>query len=116
MPPLKTTLTQNCPATVLIPNLNGTMTVTGNVAPAPPAGSTVAVTFDGSGTPGTIDDRVVTVNATTDASGNWSASLQVVRGDQGTWSVSSSYAGNDQYAASQAAACSIVVAVSSPTK
>ena len=83
------------------------MTVTGNVAPAPPAGSTVAVTFDGSGTPGTIDDRVVTVNATTDASGNWSASLQVVRGDQGTWSVSSAYAGSDQYAASQSAACSV---------
>jgi hypothetical protein len=116
VPPLKTTLTQNCPATVLIPNLNGTMTVTGTVAPAPPAGSTVAVTFDGSGTPGTIDDRVVTVNATTDASGNWSASLQVVRGDQGTWSVSSAYGGSDQYAASQSAACSVLVAVSSPTE
>jgi hypothetical protein len=64
----------------------------------------------------TIDDRVVMVSTTTDASGNWSASLPVVRGDQGTWSVMSSYAGSDQFAASQSAACSILVAVSTPTE
>ena len=44
------------------------------------------------------------------------ASLPVARGDQGTWSVSSSYAGNEQFAASQSAACSILVAVSTPTE
>ena len=59
VPPLATKLTQNCPRRVLIPNLAGTMTITGHLSAAP-AGSTVAVTFDGSRRRRTIDDRVVT--------------------------------------------------------
>ena len=109
-----TRLTQSCPQTVVIPNLAGTMTITGNLAGAP-AGSAVAVTFDGAAD--TIDGRVVTVNATTDAAGNWTASLQLARGDQGTWSVSSAYAGAGPYAAAKTdAPCSVVVTASTPTR
>ena len=103
--PASTTLTQSCPETVVIPNLVGTMTVTGNLGGAP-AGSTVAVKFDGVDITTT---RTATVNATTDASGNWTASLQVTRPDLGTWEVRSSYAGAAGYLPSSAGPCSINV-------
>jgi hypothetical protein len=110
VPPVATTLTQSCPAdTVLSGNLlAGTITVTGTLAGAP-AGSTVAVTFDGSAA---ITPRTVTVNATTDAAGAWTASLPVARSDQGNWVVSSAFAATAQYAGSQAGPCTINVHVS----
>jgi hypothetical protein len=110
-PPVTTALTQSCPQTVVIPNLAGTMTVTGNLGGAP-AGSTVAVKFDG------VDvttPRTATVNATTDASGNWTAALQVTRPDLGTWEVRSSYAGAAGYLPSSAGPCTIDVTTSNPT-
>jgi hypothetical protein len=109
-PPAATTLTQNCPQSVLLSGqfLTGTMTVTGTLSTAP-AGSTVVVTFAGTNLVG--PDRTVTVNATTDGSGAWTASAAMFREDQGTWSVSSSYAGTSQYAGSSAGPCSIQVAV-----
>lgn len=82
VPPPATTLTQNCPsANQPVPfNSNGatTVTMTGKLAGAP-AGSTVSVTFKhpdrtvvgGVPTPGPVE----TVQSTTDASGNWSASV-----------------------------------------
>ena len=110
VPPVTTTLTQSCPAdTVLSGNLPaGTITVTGTLAGAP-AGATVAVTFDGSDA---IAPRTVTVNATTDAAGGWTASLPVARSDQGDWIVSSAYGATAQYAGSQAGPCTINVHVS----
>ena len=54
---------------------------------------------------------VETVQATTDASGNWSATSAPTtnRQDIGTWQVSSSYAGTAQNAASSAPACPVIV-------
>jgi hypothetical protein len=51
----------------------------------------------------------VTVNVTTDANGAWSASIPIARSDQGTWTVTSSYAGGGGYAGSQGAPCSVLV-------
>ncbi len=50
------------------------------------------------------------VNTTTDAAGNWTASVTTSdRQDIGTWQVSSAYAGTAQYAASAAAAGQVIV-------
>lgn len=106
--PQPTSLTQNCASPQYLgPNLGGTLTVTGTLGSGP-AGAKVAVTFDGAGA---ITPRTATAEATTDASGNWTASIPVARSDQGKWTVRSSFAGTAQYAASSGAPCDIVVAV-----
>ena len=104
-------MTQSCPQTAFIsgPNLTGTMTITGTLI-GPPAGSTVSVTYKGTNI---IADRTATLTATTDACGAWSTSLPLQRSDQtqnqGTWTVTSSYAGNSQFTASSAGPCSVAV-------
>jgi hypothetical protein len=108
-----TTLTQNCPsANQQVPFGNSaTVAMTGNLSGAP-AGSTVAVSFKHPDRPGTAPGSgpVETVQATTDASGNWSAQVTTTnRQDIGTWQVSSAYAGTEQYAPSSAAACPVIV-------
>ena len=117
VPKATTTLTQQCPQTTFLQStqtgVTGTMTVTGTLTGAP-GGSSVAVTFAGTNLqPG--PDRTVTVTVTTDASGAWTASIPVGRDDQtqgqGVWTVTSSYAGTSQYAASTGGPCSIAVAI-----
>jgi hypothetical protein len=109
-----TTLTQNCPtANQQVPFGNSaTVTMTGNLAGAP-AGSAVAVSFKRPDRPGAgppIPGPTTVVTATTDASGNWTASVTTSdRLDIGTWQVSSAFAGTAQYAASAAAACPVIV-------
>ncbi len=106
VPPKPTALTQNCPGeAILNANLSGTLAVSGSLGSAP-AGSAVAVTFNGAGA---ITPRSVTVDVTTDANGAWSASIPIARSDQGTWTVTSSYAGGGGYAGSQGAPCSVLV-------
>jgi hypothetical protein len=109
-----TTLTQNCPtANQQVPfGSSATVTMTGNLAGVP-AGSTVAVSFKRPNRPSAgppIPGPTTVVNATTDASGNWTASVTTTdRLDIGTWQVSSSYAGTAQYAAASAVACPVIV-------
>jgi hypothetical protein len=101
-----TSMTQACTTPqFLTPNLTGNLAVSGTLGGAP-AGSTVAVTFNGVGA---IVPRTVTVNATTDAAGNWSASTPIGRNDQGSWTVSSSFAGTAELGPSSAGPCTIVV-------
>jgi hypothetical protein len=87
------------------------VTMTGKLSGAP-AGSALTVSFkhpDRAGAapaPGPVE----TVQTTTNASGNWSAQVTTTnRQDIGAWQVSSSYAGTDQYAASSAATCPVIV-------
>lgn len=112
VPPAPTTLAQTCPSPVPFNGQTPTaVSVNGTLAGAP-AGSTVVVTF-------THPTRVVgntqvtpteAVDATTDAQGAWTASVTTSdRQDLGTWTVSSSYAGASQLAASQAGPCSTSV-------
>ncbi len=107
VPPVPTTLTQNCPAgaTVNLQTLSGTLALTGHLAGAP-AASKVTVTFTG-GKP----TRTATVPVTTDASGNWSASTPITRTDQGNWTITSAYAGAEGIAGSQAGPCTVPVSV-----
>jgi|GEM_PF-1870907 len=109
-PPAVTTLKQTCPAATFLDQqlLTGTMTVTGTLA-SPPAGSTVNVTFTSTTRIG--PERTVKVDAVTDGAGAWTASAQMFREDQGTWSVSSTYAGTTAFAPSSDGPCSIPVAV-----
>jgi hypothetical protein len=114
-PPTATTLTQNCPTAnqpVPFGGNGATVTMAGKLTGAP-AGSTVSVKFQhpdrtvgGAPVPGPVE----TVQATTNASGDWSASVTTTnRQDIETWQVSSSYAGTAQYAASSAPACPVIV-------
>lgn len=100
-PPTATSLTQNClSANQPVPfNSNGPtlVTMTGKLAGAP-AGSTVTVTFKHpdrtvGGVP--VAGPVETVQATTNPSGDWSASWSTTnRQDIGTWQASSSFPRN----------------------
>jgi Flp pilus assembly protein CpaB len=86
------------------------MTITGTLSGAP-TGSTVSVTYTGTNI---IQDRTATLTTTTDASGAWTTSLALRREDQtqgqGTWTVTSSYAGDSTHAQSSAGPCSVAVA------
>jgi hypothetical protein len=101
-----TTLTQNCPADASFQN--PPLTVTGHLEGAP-VGSVVDVTFTGppddNGGPG----RVVVDHATTDAKGNWSADLAIVRQDQGDWTITSAYVGDGTFAPANAGPCTVTV-------
>ncbi len=101
VPKAATELTQSCPAggEPGVP-----VTVTGTLAGAP-AGSTVEVTFDPPNDPPTV------VKTTTDAKGAWEASVTPTFNQEGTWSVSSHYAGTSQYAESNAGPCSFDVVI-----
>lgn len=110
-PPAATTLTQSCPQSVVFDTQGPTtIAVSGNLAGAP-AGSAVAVTFTHPPRPSApAPPPTQTVNATTDAQGNWTASVQTSdRADLGTWSVSSSYAGSATTAPSSTGPCTFVV-------
>jgi hypothetical protein len=102
VPRLTTTLTQSCPTIV---DANNTMTITGNLAPAP-AGSQVDVKFTPPITAGSAES---TQHPVTDAQGNWSAQVTPAGDDIGDWTVSSSYAGTSQYAPSQGGPCTVYV-------
>ena len=118
VPPVPTTLTQACPSSVTFnTQAPTTVALTGNLAGAP-AGSTVTVTFTHPPRVtkvATVPGPVETVTATTDANGNWSASVTTTdRADIGTWSVSSSYGGATGVGASQAGPCTFAVALPTP--
>ena len=112
MPARSTTLTQNCPAAgeSIAFNSQGptTVSMTGNLRGAE-AGQTVEVSFrhpDRRAAAGAVEK----VMATTDADGNWSAQVTTTdRQDIGTWQVSSTYAGNADFAAASAPECPVVV-------
>ena len=109
VPAAPTTLTQICPEFVAF-NAQGVtnITVTGNLSRAP-AGSMVAVRFQAPSTPnGTPAPETVT--ATTDAQGNWTATLATMnRSYIGNTTVTSSYAGTSEFAASAGGPCTITV-------
>jgi hypothetical protein len=107
VPPQPTAMTQNCPATATVDlQVNqGTLGVSGTLKDVP-AGSPVAVTFTGTNI---TTPRTAVVNTTTDASGNWAASIPTTRPDLGTWTVSSTYAGTSTHAPSSAGPCTILV-------
>ncbi len=114
-PPAATTLTQNCPGPNDFVALNSqgptTVSMSGRLAGAP-AGSIVAVTFKrpDRGVAAPVPGPSTTVDAATDAGGNWTASVTTTdRQDVGTWQVSSAYAGTALYAGSSAAACPVRV-------
>ncbi|MDX6679903.1 MAG: hypothetical protein QOE31_3955 [Solirubrobacteraceae bacterium] len=116
-PPTPTTLTQTCPTSVPYnPNTGATVTVRGTLAGAPP-GSQVSVTFvhpQQSQTSTNPTNPPTNVVVTTDAQGNWTASVSTASSpnpflDVGLWSVSSSYAGTSAYAASMAEPCTFNV-------
>ncbi len=98
-----TKLTQNCPEQV---SFGDPMTVTGKLDGAP-TGSTVDVTFSGQNPNGAI--RTVVDHATTDAKGNWTASFNTVRQDQGDWTITSAYAGDGTYAPANGGPCAVIV-------
>jgi hypothetical protein len=100
-----TTLTQDCPADASFQN--PPLTVTGQLKGAP-AGSVVDVTFSGRNANGG-PIRTVVQHPTTDAQGNWSASLAIVRQDQGEWTITSAYAGDGTYTPSNAGPCTVTV-------
>jgi hypothetical protein len=116
VPQTPTTLTQNCPtANQQTPfGSSATVTMTGKLTGAP-AGSKVAVKFKHPDHPNTAGPPIIgpteTVEATTDADGNWSAQVTSTnRNDAvGIWQVSSSYAGTAQYAGSSADGCPVIV-------
>lgn len=99
VPKAATSLQQTCPTGA---SAESPMTVTGTLSGAP-AGSTVEVTF----TPPNGSPQVV--NATTDGSGAWKASVTPTGNQFGQWTVSSKYAGTAQYAESKAGPCTISV-------
>jgi hypothetical protein len=98
-----TKLTQDCPADV---SWGDPMTVAGKLEGAP-AGSVVDVTFAGQNPNGAI--RTVVDHATTDAKGNWTATFNTVRQDQGDWTITSAYAGDGTYAPASAGPCAVTV-------
>ncbi len=103
------TLTQSCPKNVVFgPPAN--ITVTGNLSGAP-AGLTIVATFQAPSTPnGTLPPE--TVNATTDAQGNWTATLTTFKRQYlGNTAVSSSFAGSAQLVPTVAGPCTIPVAL-----
>ncbi len=103
------TLTQSCPKNVVFgPPAN--ITVTGNLSGAP-AGLTIVATFQAPSTPnGTPPPE--TVNATTDAQGNWTATLTTFKRQYlGNTAVSSSFAGSAQLVPTVAGPCTIPVAL-----
>ena len=113
VPATPTTLTQNCPSPVNFSGNGTTVSVSGTLG-AVPAGSSVAVRFQHP--PRLVNDQQVpgpveTINATTNAQGQWSASsaTTINRQDIGGWTVSSSYAGTATLGASQAGPCTITV-------
>ena len=99
-----TKLTQNCPADV---SFGDPMTVSGKLEGAP-AGSVVDVTFSGQN-PNGGPIRTVVDHPTTDAQGNWTASFDTVRQDQGEWTITSAYAGDGTYAPADAGPCTVMV-------
>ncbi len=100
-----TKLTQDCPADASFQN--PPLTVTGKLDGAP-AGSTVDVTFTGHNANGGLI-RTVVQHATTDAKGNWTSSLAIVRQDQGDWTITSTYAGDGTFAPAGAGPCTVTV-------
>ena len=100
--PATTTLTQDCPSSG---DTQQTITVRGRLTGAP-AGSKVTVTFDKpqENAPNTQE----VVETTTDAAGNWSVSTEPNNLQDGTWTVSSSYAGDRDHKPSSAS-CSFEV-------
>ncbi|MEA2291996.1 MAG: hypothetical protein QOF17_1016 [Solirubrobacteraceae bacterium] len=102
-PKVASTLTQTCPTDAQ--SYNEPWTVSGNLS-GPPAGSAVVVTFTAPNT-----NRVEQHTALTDAGGNWTTTLDPSNPntEDGTWTVSSHYAGNAQYAPSDAGPCSVQV-------
>jgi hypothetical protein len=103
--PLRTVLPRECPAYVSFQD--PPLTVTGQLI-GPPAGSPVDVTFTGHNANGGLI-RTVVQHVTTDAKGNWTASLDIVRQDQGEWTVAPAYAGDGTYDSAAPFPCTVTV-------
>ena len=103
------TLTQSCPKSVPFNprEMRTDITVTGNLSGAP-AGLTVVATFQA---PSVVSvPAPETVNATTDALGNWTATLTTTNAQYiGNTTVSSSFAGTAQLGPTVAGPCTIPV-------
>jgi hypothetical protein len=102
-PKLAPALTQSCPQGLQA--FNEPWHVGGALGGAP-AGSEVVVTATAPNT-----DRVERHRVLTDAGGNWTATIEPTdpSHEGGDWTVSSHYAGNDQYAAADAGPCTVSV-------
>ena len=61
-----------------------------------------------------VTPKPVVVTATTDANGNYSASVTPNQGQTGTWSVKSSYAGDDAHTGSDSTSCDVKVGRPAP--
>lgn len=98
-------LTQQCPDGVVFDTQQPTtVTVTGTLKNAP-AGATVSVTF-------TKPTGTQVVDVTTDAQGDWTASVTTSnRKDIGRWTVASKYAGDSTHKAASAGPCAFDVAL-----
>jgi hypothetical protein len=103
--PLPTTLSRDCPTYVSFQDQQ--LTVTGRLG-GPPAGSTVDVTFTGHNANGGLI-RTVVQHATTDAQGDWTTSLAIVRQDQGEWTVAPAYAGDGTWDSAAPFPCTVTV-------
>ncbi|MBJ7472543.1 MAG: hypothetical protein JHD16_14650 [Solirubrobacteraceae bacterium] len=108
--PAATTLTQTCPTAVAF---GSPMTVSGKLTGVP-AGTELKVKFtyekdstNNNGAPN--PPKSVEVTTKTDESGNYTASYQTIRQDQGEWSVKSTYAGDATHQGSQSAPCAVIV-------
>ncbi len=107
--PAATTLNQTCPTSTV--QWGTPLTVTGHLEGAP-EGTDVKVRFDYAkdlqgAAPSPAKSSEVTVK--TDAKGNYTASYQTIRQDQGKWTVKSTYAGDSTHKASESTPCEVTI-------